>query len=93
MTIKHCYGEIIAGKLVLPAEALEVLPEQVKLYMVVDSEWGTVTTHATDPSQPKHPELFDALADLNAELTLDEYTAPVPEHLLKRKRKSEGGDE
>jgi hypothetical protein len=37
--------------------------------------------------------LFDALADLNAELTLDEYTAPVPEHLLKRKRKPESYDE
>lgn len=36
--------------------------------------------------------LLDAHADLNAELTLDEHTTPVQEHLLKRKRKPEGDE-
>ncbi len=53
-------------------------------------------SHNTDAAKPAlvidQPNgLLDALADLNAEFTLDEYTAPVPEHLLKRKRKPESG--
>lgn len=38
MAMKIVYGEIVDGRLILPPEALEILPAATKLYMVTDPE-------------------------------------------------------
>lgn len=84
--MKIAYGEINNGCLILPPEALEILPTDTKLYMVIDPERGIITVRANDPTVPQNEEFLDALAALNEGLTLDEYTAPVPESALRRKK-------
>jgi hypothetical protein len=54
--------------------------------IVTNPERGTVTIGNNAPSAPQNEEFLDALASLNANLTLDEYTAPVPESVLRRKK-------
>ena len=79
MEMKIVYGEIVNGCLILPPEVLEILPSNTKLYMVTDPERGIVTIRSKDPTAPQNEEFLDALASLNENLTLDEYTAPIPE--------------
>lgn len=75
--MKIVYGEIVNGQLILPPEALEILPTGTKLYMVLDPERGIVTVRAKDPTAPQNEEFLEALAKLNDNLTLEEYTANV----------------
>jgi hypothetical protein len=91
--MKIVYGEIVDGRLILPPEALEILPTGTKLYMVTDPERGIVTVRAKDPGAPQNEEFLDALAKLNDNLPLDEYTAPVPESSLRWKKNDEGGQD
>ncbi len=61
--------------------------------MVTDSERGILTVRATDPTTPKNEEFLDALAELNEGLTLDEYTAAVPESAWRKGKSSNEGSE
>ncbi|WP_338847710.1 hypothetical protein V8J88_03085 [Massilia sp. W12] len=88
MTMQIVYSEIIDGQLILPPQALAILPSNTKLFMVIDSERGILTVRANDPTVAKNEEFLDALAELNEGLSLDEYTAPVPENAW-RKHKSD----
>ena len=45
MATKAAYAEIV-DRLILPAEALAVLPSGTRLFLVVDAENGTVSIHA-----------------------------------------------
>ena len=93
MTLKVVYVEIIDGRLILPAEALAVLPSGTPLYMLVDPEKERVTVHARDLRKLPNQEFLESLADLNEGLTLEEYTRPVSESDLRRnKSKSDKGE-
>jgi hypothetical protein len=95
MVMKSLLAEIVDGRLILPAEAIAMLPAGVPLRVITDSERGTVCVFAEDPSalSPQTEELMDALAALSEGLSLDEYSAPVTEEVIreqKRKRNDDG---
>lgn len=93
MIMKRAYGRIEGDHLILPPEVLEILPKGGQVYMVTDSERGCVTAFSKDLTNLGDPELFAALAQLNAGQSAEEYLQPVPpEQLQRRKRKAnEGG--
>ncbi|MCW7540098.1 hypothetical protein OOT46_19880 [Aquabacterium sp. A7-Y] len=91
MVLKTAFAEIVDGRVILPAEALAVLPSGARLFVLVDSEKATVTIHARDPMNPPNQEFLQSLAELNEGLTLDEYTKPVPESELHRRKPIDGG--
>ena len=91
MAMKTAFAEIVDGRLILPAEALAVLPGNTRLFVIADSEKGTVSIYARDPMNRGAQELLDALSELNDGLTLDEYTEPVSDNELRR-RKQGGGE-
>ncbi len=86
MTIKISYMKISDGKLIFPDEFLRFFPQNIDLYAALDEEKQRVTIYANDPSKPKIDEFLDALAELSEGLSSDEYAAPVPDHLLARKK-------
>lgn len=95
MGMKSLIAEIVDGRLVLPAEAIAMLPSGTQLRVITNSERGTVCIFAKDPMalSPQTEELMDTLAELGDGLTPEEYSAPVSEQMLRdmqRKRK-EGG--
>lgn len=94
MVMKSLLAEIVDGRLVLPEDALAMLPAGAPLRVITDSERGTVCIFAKDPmaATPQTEELMDALAGLSEGLTWDEYSAPVSEDAL-RKRKDKGSAE
>jgi hypothetical protein len=96
MTMKSLLAEIVDGQLVLPADAIALLPSGIPLRVITDSERGTVCIFAKDPSvlSSQTEELMDALAELNEGLSLEQYSAPVTEEAIqehKRKRNGDGG--
>lgn len=96
MVKKSFLAEMVNGRLVLPEEAVAILPAGVPLRVITDSERGTVCVFAKDPEvlSPQTEELMNALAELNEGLTLEEYSAPVTEEVVReRKRKREHDDE
>ncbi|PTT87883.1 hypothetical protein DBR42_10795 [Pelomonas sp. HMWF004] len=95
MGMKSLIAEIVDGRLVLPPEAIAMLPSGTQLRVITDSERGTVCIFAKDPMalSPQTEELMDALAELSDGLTPEEYSAPVSEQMLRdmqRKRKDGG---
>lgn len=98
MSMKSLLAEIVDGRLVLPPEAMAMLPSGTPLRVITDSERGTVCIFAKDPMavSPQTEELMDALAELSEGLTPEEYSAPVSEEVLiaiKRQRKDGGSAE
>ena len=98
MVMTSLLAEIVDGRLVLPDEALAMLPAGSSLRVITDSERGTVCIYAKDPMMlsPQTEEMMDALAALSEGLTQEEYFAPVTEEMLlerKRERKARGGAE
>lgn len=91
MAMKTASAEIVDGRLILPAEALAVLPSGIRLFLLVDSERGTVSIHARDPMNPPNQEFLQSLTELNEGLTLDEYTQAVPDSELRRRKPADGG--
>ncbi len=88
MTSKVVYAEIIDGRLVLPPEAQAILPSGIPLCMAVDEERERITVYAKDlrKQSDQSGELMDALADLNAGLTNEEYTQTFSDSELRRQR-------
>lgn len=84
MAVIFVFGEIVDGRLVLPAEALAILPSGTPLAMMIDPERGIVTVRASDPAKLQNEEFLDSLAELNSHMSLDEYVEPVPESQLRR---------
>ncbi|WP_338844438.1 hypothetical protein V8J88_12370 [Massilia sp. W12] len=76
--MKRMYGRMEGGHLILPPEALALLPESGEIYLVTDSERGCVTAFAEDFSRIANPALEEALATLNEGLTEEEYLQAVP---------------
>ncbi len=89
MTIQDAYSQIIDNKIIMPAEALAVLPQGVRLYMMVDTERGRVTIYAKDPSILPNTALLAELAELSNDQDWETYYRPVPEQLLRRPRAEE----
>ena len=94
MVMKSFLGGIVDGRLVLPADAIAILPAGIQLRVITDSERGMVSIFAKDPSalSPQTEELMDALAGLSEGLSLEEYSAPVSEEVI-RERKRNRNDE
>lgn len=94
MVMKSLLGEIVDGQLLLPADALAILPAGVPLRVITDSERGTVSVFARDPGalSPRTEQLMDALAGLSEGLSLEDYLAPVTEEVI-RERKRPRDDE
>jgi len=91
MAMKSLLAEIVDGHLILPADAVAMLPAGVPLRVITDSERGTVCIFAKDPTvlSPQTEEMMDALAELNEGLTLQEYSAPVTDDAIRaHKRKT-----
>jgi hypothetical protein len=88
MASKVVYAEIVDGRLVLPPEAQAILPTGIPLYMVVDEDKERITVYAKDLRKQldQSQELMDALADLNAGLTNEQYTRTFSESELRRQR-------
>jgi hypothetical protein len=95
MTTNVAYAEIRDGQLVLPADALAILPTDGRLYVLIDSERGTVSIHARDPAAllERNQEFLQSLADLNEGLTLEEYTRPSPDKKLHKGQRGGAGSE
>ena len=95
MVMKSSLAEIVDGRLVLPDDALALLPTGTRLRVITDSERQTVCIHGKDPMAPLSPQteaLLDALGELGAGTDAD-YFAPVTEEMLleiKRKRREHG---
>ncbi len=90
MVMKSLLAEVVDGRLVLPDEALEMLPVGMQLRVVTDSEKGTVCVYAKDPTvlSPDTLRFMDALAELSEDSTNEEYFAvPTDEQLQEIKRK------
>jgi hypothetical protein len=93
MTIKTAYSVIHDGQLQVPSEALSILPQGIPLYFFIDSEKGTVTIYAADPTDLPNKELRAEFAELVADVDWRTYTEPVPEELLRRPRKEQQGED
>lgn len=99
MVMKTSLAQIVDGRLVLPEDALALLPAGTQLRVVTDTERQTVCVYAKDPMAPLSPDsqtFMDALGALSADSTDEEYFAPVTEETLreiKRKRQDRGGAE
>ena len=93
MSMKSLLAEIVDGRLVLPAEAIAMLPAGAPLRVITDSVRGTVCIFAKDPMalSAQTEELMDALADFGEGLTADEYSAPVSEEMLRELKRKGGG--
>lgn len=91
-TIKTTYAAIKNGTLQVPVEALDILPQEIPLYFFIDSEKGTVTIYATDPTDLPNKELRAEFAELVADVDWRSYTEPVAEELLRRPRNDKQGD-
>lgn len=89
MKVTFAYGEIVDGRLILPAEALAILPAGTPLAMMIDPERGIVTVRTQDPATLQNEEFLDSLAELNSHITLEEYVEPVPESQLRRKKNTD----
>ncbi len=86
MTTKVVYAEVVDGRLILPPEAHAILPSGIPLYMVVDEDKERITVYAKDLKKQldQSQGLMDALADMNADLTKEEYTRTFSEAELRR---------
>ena len=95
MGMKRLLAGIVDERLVLPAEAMAMLPSGTQLRVITDSERGTVCIFAKDPMalSPQTEELMDALVELSEGLTTEEYSAPVSEEVLReiKRRRKDGG--
>jgi hypothetical protein len=88
MTSKIVDAEIVDGRLVLPPEAQALLPAGVPLSMVIDEGKERITVYAKDLRKQLDDadDLMEALADLNAGLTDEQYTRTFSEGELRRQR-------
>ena len=93
MAIKTARAVIHDGQLQVPNEALSVLLQGIPLYFFIDSEKGTVTIYAKDPTDLPNKELRAEFAELVADVDWRTYTEPVPEALLRRPRKGQQGED
>jgi len=95
MVMKTMLAEIVDGRLMLPEDAIALLPPGTPLRVITDSERGTVCIFAKDPMtlSPQTEELMDALAALSEGLTWEEYSAPVSEDELRKRKRKRQGDE
>lgn len=93
MTIKTVYSMIQKGQLQVPEEALAVLPQDTPLYFFIDSEKGTVTIYASDPTVHPNKEVRAEFAELMADVDWRTYTEPVPKELLRRPRQDDSGED
>lgn len=94
MVMKSFLGEIVDGRLVLPADAIAILPAGIPLRVIADSERGLVSVFAKDPSalSRQTEELMDALAGLSEGLRLEEYSAPVTEEDIRERKRDRNDD-
>jgi len=96
MVMKSLLAEIVDGRLVLPDDALALLPTGTRVRVITDSERRTVCIHGKDPMAPLSPQtqaLLDALGELSAGSSEEDYFAPVTEETLReirRKRRERG---
>ncbi len=78
MAMEATHSEIRDGAMIMPAAALALLPQGVTLYMLTDSDKGTVTIYAKDPTELPNKDILDAFAQLHADTDWDSYTEPLP---------------
>lgn len=74
----------------LPQDAIEILGVGTEFYVTIDMDKGTVLISKTDPIILANNEILDKIAELNEDLTFEEYIAPVPESFLHRRGKAQG---
>lgn len=72
----------------LPKEAIDMLGGDVEFYIAIDSDKNTVLLSRIDPIILANNEILDEIAELNEDLTFEEYIAPVPESFLHRRGKA-----
>ena len=90
--MKIVYSEVIDGQLQLPPEALALLPEGVKLCILIDSVKGRITIHAQDPTVLQNQWYFDEMAEEMADVDWRDYYDAQPPYdpLAKEENKSNG---
>ena len=71
MVMKNLLAEVVDGRLILPEEALVMLPAGIQLRVITDSERGTVCIYAKDSPvlSPQYRDMVEALDELNEALT------------------------
>ncbi len=93
MAMKSLHAEVVDGKLVLPQEAMAMLPAGRKLQVIVDSERQVVAIYANE-SPVDSVQYKDAVAfldELNQGMSQEDYLKPVPEGQLRRPREGSNG--
>ncbi|MEN9868685.1 MAG: hypothetical protein RL748_4275 [Pseudomonadota bacterium] len=95
MNMKICYASIVNGSIVLPEEVLEVLPQDIPLYMRTDPEKGTVTICAKDPAMLPNQQYFDAMAEKMKDVDWRTYydDGPIPSELLGKQKDDDQGND
>lgn len=74
--------------LTLPPEAVAVLGLGTTVYIMVDPDKKTVTLSPVHPDELANNAILDQLAELNEGMSLEEYSAPVPDSFLHRRGKT-----
>lgn len=94
MNMKICHAAIVNGSMALPKEALEVLPQDIPLYMRTDPENGTVIIYAKDPAKLQNQQYFEAMAAEMEDVDWRTYydDAPIPPELLGKQKEDEPGN-
>ncbi len=89
MTMKICYAPIVDGRMEMPTEILEVLPQGIPLYMRTDPERGTVIILAKEPaSSTLNQWYFDVKTEQGKDPDWweNQEDGPIPPELLSKKK-------
>lgn len=78
------------GSIQLPQEVLAAFDGANKIYVNIDQERNLVALSVEDPEVLESNEALDRIAELNAGMSYDEYTDPVPDAFLKSGKTDNG---
>lgn len=85
MVMKKLVAEFVEGRLVLPNEALALLPRDALLRVIVDSDARTICIHAEPPpgAEIENSEVMDAYWAASEAMRTEGYGEPVNEEALR----------
>jgi hypothetical protein len=71
-----------SGRIKLPIEVIELFEHSTKLYLTLLKDRKLILIGNKDPEIMKNEAILNEMAELNRELSDEEYTRPVPESFL-----------
>ena len=85
MVVKKLVAEFVDGRLVLPTEALALLPRDALLRVIADTDAGTICIHAVPPpgAEIENREVMDAYWTASQAMGSQDHGEPVTEATLR----------